>query len=281
MEREIEQALGSAVAAVAGVSGGDVAQAFRVTLEDERTVFAKTKAGADPEFFVTEACGLETLRGARQLPVPEVLHVSHDQPLLVLSWIAESRRRPSSDHRFGAALARLHRSGAESFGRADQRPTGSRGVPNQPTKTWSDFYATNRLLPLARLAYDEGALETTTIAMIESIAGRLDKFGGADEPPSLLHGDLWAGNRIVDQHGESWLIDPAQHGGHREFDLAMTQLFGGWQPDMIDGYQAEWPLADGWQGRIALHQLAPLAVHAIKFGGGYVNATAEAARQYT
>lgn len=280
MEGEIGQALDSPVDALTPLRGGDVAQAFRVTLADGRTVFAKTRSGADPEFFLTEATGLEALRNADQLLVPEVLHVSHEQPLLVLAWIDEVHQRPQSDRAFGAALARLHGSGATCFGRADRRTTGSRGLPNEPCDSWADFYATNRLLPLARLASDERALPEATVAMLEAIADRLDEFGGAHEPPALLHGDLWAGNRVVDQDGQSWLIDPAQHGGHREFDLAMTQLFGGWQVDMIRGYNDERPLADGWQSRVALHQLAPLAVHAIKFGGGYVNATTEAAARY-
>ena len=91
-----------------------------------------------------------------------------------------------------------------------------------------------------------------------------------------LHGDLWAGNRLVDDAGRSWLIDPAAHGGHREFDLAMMRLFGGYGPDCFGAYEDDHPLADGWERRVPLHQLAPLVVHAIKFGGGYAGATERA-----
>jgi fructosamine-3-kinase len=98
----------------------------------------------------------------------------------------------------------------------------------------------------------------------------------ADETPAQLHGDLRAGNRLVDRHGVSWLVDPAAHGGHCAFDLAMMRLFGGFGTacHLADG--DEFPLADGWQQRIPPRQLAPLIVHAIKFGGGYVSATADA-----
>ena len=89
-------------------------------------------------------------------------------------------------------------------------------------------------------------------------------------------GDLWAGNRLVDRTGRSWLVDPAAHGGHREFDLAMMRLFGGFGTAAFDAYDAAFPLADGWENRVSLHQLAPLVVHAVKFGGSYRGATAAA-----
>jgi fructosamine-3-kinase len=174
----------------------------------------------------------------------------------------------------------LHRAGGPCFGRADRRTTGSRGLPNEPTDSWPDFYATNRLLPLGRLARDSGALPADSIDALERLAPRLAEFGAADEPPARLHGDLWAGNRLVDASGRSWLIDPAAHGGHREFDLAMMRLFGGFGDACFEAYDEVFPLADGWPDRVALHQIAPLVVHAIKFGGGYVQAARKAIAQY-
>lgn len=280
MHTAIHEALGSAVVRSDSLSGGDVARSFRVTLADGRVVFAKTRDGAAPTFFDTEARGLEWLREAGTLPVPAVLHVGTDQPLLVLEWIEESRSRSADDRAFGVRLAQLHAAGAATFGRLDRRTTGSRGLPNEPTTTWSDFYADNRLRPLARMGVDEGVFEPDLTAALESIADRLAEFGGSGEPPARLHGDLWAGNRLVDTAGQSWLVDPACHGGHREFDLAMMQLFGGWDRAAFQAYDEASPLADGWMERVALHQLAPLAVHAIKFGGGYIQATVDAANRY-
>ena len=112
------------------------------------------------------------------------------------------------------------------------------------------------------------------------MAGRLVDVGGPAEPPARLHGDLWAGNRLVDTGGRSWLIDPAAHGGHREFDLAMMRLFGGFTEECFAVYADVSPLADGWEERVALHQIAPLVVHAIKFGGGYVSAATTAISRY-
>jgi fructosamine-3-kinase len=116
---------------------------------------------------------------------------------------------------------------------------------------------------------------------MEQLATGLDTFGAADEPPARLHGDLWAGNRLVDTAGSSWLIDPAAHGGHREFDLAMMRLFGGFGDECFAAYEAVSPLAAGWADRVPLHQIAPLVVHAIKFGGGYVRGATAAIERYT
>lgn len=280
IQRAVTAALGVSPRSVHPLRGGDVARSFRVELEDDRTVFAKTKPDATAEFFDTEARGLRWLREADALPVPEVLAVGFDPPLLVLAWIDEARTRPASDASFGRALAGLHQHHPETFGRADRRPTGSRSLPNEPASSWGQFYAECRLLPLARMAADSAALDAYTIAGLEQVAGRLDQFEGADEAPARLHGDLWAGNRIVDSAGVSWMIDPAAHGGHREFDLAMMALFGGWADDVFSAYNEVFPLASGWRERVALHQLAPLAVHAIKFGGGYAAATRDAVTRY-
>lgn len=277
---QVAALLDSDVVAISRLNGGDVAESFRVELADRTTVFAKTRHGASPDFFNTEARCLEWLREPEALPVPQVLAVGTDTPMLVLEWIAESHRRLTSDADFGRRLAALHSAGAPAFGREDRRTTGSRGLPNEPTADWATFYRENRLVPLARLATDTGSLPPATVAGIEAIASRLSEFGASREAPARLHGDLWAGNRLVDEAGVSWIIDPACHGGHREFDLAMMRLFGGWADDVFAAYAEVSPLADSWSDRIALHQLAPLAVHAIKFGGSYIAATTDAVQRY-
>ena len=276
LEAAIAGHLGQSVRRTRGQSGGDVADAYQVWLEDGSTVFAKTKANAAPGFFRTEAASLQWLKETAAVAVPEVLAVSDDPPLLILEWIDPGRPHPETETLFGTSLAALHLSGAPSFGRADHRTTGSRALPNEPTDTWAEFYASQRLTPLAVLAADEGALPSETIAKILAVAHRLGEYGATDEPPARLHGDLWAGNRLIGAGGISWLIDPASHGGHREFDLAMMRLFGGYEQDCFDAYNDAYPLSDGWQHRIPLHQLAPLIVHAIKFGGGYLQATQNA-----
>ena len=268
------------VAQVSPVSGGDVAASFMVDLIDGSRVFAKTHTNPPPNFFSTEAAGLSWLAESGTIRVPEVVAVDDDAAVLVLEWITVGSSR-GDEETFGRTLAQMHRFGTPTFGRQDRRTTGSRRLPNEPCDTWVEFYGGQRLMPLARLAQDGGSLPHSTIIALESIAGRLGELGGQSEPPARLHGDLWAGNRLVDTNGESWLIDPACHGGHREFDLAMMRLFGGFDPAAFAAYNREWPLSAGFEDRILLHQLAPLVVHAIKFGGPYVTATENAAAQYS
>jgi fructosamine-3-kinase len=272
----IATALDCDVIRMTPLGGGDVADAYRVELGDGTTVFAKTKRDSVPGFFTTEAAGLTWLRAAGAVAVPAVVAVSDRPALLIQEWIEPGRPRASTEADFGRDLAGLHRAGAPSFGREDRRSTGSRGLPNEPCGTWAEFYATQRLYPLARLARDAAALPARAIAKLERVASRIEDLVGPAEPPARLHGDLWAGNRIIGSGGVSWVIDPAAHGGHREFDLAMMRLFGGFGAECFAAYTEAAPLADGWRARIPLHQLAPLVVHSIKFGGGYVPATQQA-----
>ncbi|MFK7996099.1 MAG: fructosamine kinase family protein [Granulosicoccus sp.] len=279
------------------LSGGDFAQSFSATvttidtelpknieLEAGAQVFVKTHANPPPNHFTTEARGLEWLAQTNTVRVPAVLGVSDQVPYLAIAWIDESRQRQSSQQGemdFGRQLAALHRMPCPSFGREDKRSTGSLGLPNQTCGRWSEFYATQRLLPLARIASDRQALSTRLVTMIESLANRLDQWESPSLVPSLLHGDLWAGNRLVDTNGDSWIIDPASHGGHREFDLSMMRLFGGYSDSCFKIYEEIFPLDEGWRERIALHQLAPLIVHAIKFGQAYVGPTEDALARFS
>ncbi len=271
----VSSALGVGVRSSTSIGGGDFASSHRLELADGRTVFAKTHTSPPPNFFSTEAAGLEWLRNSNTVAVPELLHVSDSPPLLVLEWIDEalaSRGGAPDEAEFGRAMAALHSAGFETFGRPDGRTTGSLALPNDPSGSWAEFLAERRLLPLARIAKDRRSLPPETISRIEALASRIDDLVPPAEPPHLLHGDLWAGNRLVDAGGRSWVIDPACFGGHREFDLAMMRLFGGYGDTVFDAYDEAFPLADGWHERIGLHQLPPLVVHAIKFGGGYVSA---------
>jgi len=276
----VEATVGQSVTQMSVVRGGDVAASFAVDLDDERRVFAKTHPNAPHGFFTTEAAGLRWLHDAQAVLVPKVIAVADEPvPMLVLEWIEEGRAGGSTEADLGMALARLHAAGAPCFGREDRRTTGSRALPNDPKPTWSSFYATCRLLPLAKLAADAQALPPAAIAALARLACSLDRFDDG-QPPSRLHGDLWAGNRVIDNAGRSWLIDPAAHGGHREFDLAMMRLFGGFSPTCFAAYEGVAPLSDGWRERVALHQIAPLVVHAIKFGGGYVGSAIDAIARY-
>jgi len=288
----VANAMRGKVVGMSVVHGGDTASAFRVELASGDVFFPKTHASPPAGFFSTEAWGLEWLRSSGTVRVPRVVAVSDggdagdderdhraEPAFLVLEWIDTGRGRAGDEAAFGRQLALLHGSEARCFGRTDRRTTGSLALPNEPSASWSDFVAKSRFLPLARIARQRSALPPDSIDRLERLAGTLERFDDGS-PPARLHGDLWAGNRIVDHDGSSWLIDPAAHGGHREFDLAMMRLFGGFGSEAFESYADVHPLADGWPSRVELHQIAPLVVHAIKFGGGYVAAATRAIDRY-
>lgn len=282
---EVGRALRSRVTVVERITGGDINDAYRMVLASGEVVFVKTDRGGPAGSFAAEAAGLDWLRETRTVRVPEVraLHDGEATPgrrFLVLEWIETARRSPASDAELGRRLAGLHRSGAPGFGYVHDNVIGSLPQPNGPLPSWPDFYAQRRLLPLARRAVAAGRLPSESLASFDRLVTRLPSLAGPEEPPARLHGDLWAGNALADHAGRPWLVDPAVYGGHREMDLAMMRLFGGFDDRCFAAYQEIHPLAGGWPERVALWQLYPLLVHTILFGGGYGASVLATLRRY-
>jgi fructosamine-3-kinase len=241
-------------------------------------VFAKAAPGTGDEAtaFAAEANGLRWLAEAGAVPVPAVLGVSAD--LLVIELLPPGHPAPEAAEEFGARLARTHAAGAASFGAPWPGYIASLPLDNTPGTEWGSWYAEQRLVPYLRKAHDGGVLSRTDLSLVETVAGRIGELAGPPEPPSRIHGDLWAGN-VLWSGGRGWLIDPAAHGGHRETDLAMLALFGAPHLErIIGGYTAAAPLAGGWRQRVPLHQLHPLLVHVCLFGGSYAAQVRAAAR---
>jgi fructosamine-3-kinase len=141
---------------------------------------------------------------------------------------------------------------------------------NDPADTWPEFWVERRLRPYLKVARDRGNVSESDTVAIEQVANRIDEFAGPSEPPARLHGDLWSGNIVWSAEGPAYIVDPAAYGGHRETDLAMLSLFGAPHLSrLLDAYDEVAPLAAGWRARVPLHQLHPLLVHAVLFGGSY------------
>jgi fructosamine-3-kinase len=267
----IEHALGSVVAQTSPVTGGDINSAFCMQLGDGRRVFAKTQARALPAMFAREASGLGWLAQANALRVPQVL-ASSDDPgcaFLALEWIEPGKPRADHAERLGRGLAALHRHGAPSFGLDHDNYLATLPQLNQPSPRWPEFYAERRLQPLLARAVDCGTASAGMQRGLERVIARIATLCGPDEPPARLHGDLWGGNALCDEHGAPVLIDPAVYGGHREIDLAMMRLFGGFPQRAFDAYHEASPLAPGHEERIPLYQLYPLLAHVNLFGASY------------
>ena len=272
--------------------------ASMVTLRSGQRLTVKHGSGDNAVW--AEAAGLRWLGESGDVPVPWV-HAA-DTEWLITDHIPAGRATPAAAAEFGAGLARLHLRGATAFGAAPpQGPAdawiGLAGMRNDPEPDWPTFYAQHRILPYVRRAVDQGQFDNAQAGVFERLCERLPQLAGPPEPPARLHGDAWSGNvhwsgssptpggptfgeptyGDEPQHiaGRVWLLDPAAHGGHRETDLAMLRLFSIPMLDRVLGAyrdaatQAGAPLADGWEDRVGLHQLFPLLVHAVLFGGGY------------
>ncbi|MFI5306428.1 MAG: fructosamine kinase family protein [Polyangiales bacterium] len=271
----LERRLGSAVTRVEGVSGGDINQAHRATLADDRVLFVKSRARALPDLFAAEAHGLGWLAQAGALRVPEVIATSDGEdgapPFLVLEWIERSRPGRDHDERLGRGLAALHRYSAPSFGLDRDNYLATLPQANDARPNWPTFYAERRLETLLARAMQQGHASSAMRSGFARLLPRMTEACGPAEPPARLHGDLWGGNALCDEHGAPVLIDPAVYGGHREIDLAMMKLFGGFSSRCFSAYHEAYPLAPGHEHRVALYQLYPLLAHVCLFGGGYVS----------
>jgi len=268
---------GRAVARQRGLSGA----VTEVVLDSGDTVVVKQ--GHAKNATSAEAAGLRWLGEADAVRVPEVR--GYDEEWLVTELVGGGQPTHHAAERLGRGLAALHTAGAPAFGAAPPKGPaeawiGLAPMENAQGEDWPRWYAEHRVLPYVRRAVDEGTLDTDEAAAIEQACARLPAVAGPAEPPARLHGDLWNGN-VLWGPVEAALIDPAAHGGHRESDLAMLQLFGCPHLDeVLRGYESVAPLADGRLDRVGLHQMFPLLVHAVLFGRGYAEqalSTAKAA----
>ena len=274
------------------VGGGCVNEGLKVRTTG-RDLFLKWNAQAGHRFFRVEAEGLEALAASGVVRTPAVLAHSRDgdrNAWILLEWIEEAAPDEGSWHRLGRELAALHRN-SEGNGRCGwhtDNVIGSLPQPNRWTRDWGDFWAGLRIRPLARELAGQGVLSTGQLATIERAAdraGRLLTPAAEADGPSLLHGDLWSGNTLFARSrdgrrsggADPVLIDPAVYVGHREVDLAMTRLFGGFPRAFYRGYDEAWPLGPGHERRRPAYERYPLLVHARLFGGGYVAASVKTA----
>jgi len=280
--RAIAGALGAAVEGLHGVSGGDINDAFEARLADGRSVFVKASSRAHRStsaMFDAEARGLAWLGEAGALRVPRVLAVSRasEEPaFLALERIDPAPKARDFDDQLGRGLAALHRFGAPSFGLDYDNFIATLPQPNTPCATWAELYWSRRLEPLLRRASDARLVSAAMRRGFADLEPRLEILCGPPEPPARVHGDLWGGNLLADDRGAPCLIDPSVYGGHREVDLAMMRLFGGFGARAFDAYDEAFPLADGHEDRVPLYQLYPLLVHVNLFGSMYVGSVERA-----
>lgn len=268
--------LGAPVTHDEPVYGGDINQAARFEAGGA-AYFVKWSADAPRAMFPAEAHGLRLLRAPGTIRVPEVIAQGDANgacpAYLVLEWVEIGGRRGGCEtamEALGEGLARLHRIEADEHGLDRDNFIGRLPQPNAPVARWGEFYRDRRIGAQAEIARKRGRLPARRADLLARLIARLpDLLDDAISPPSLLHGDLWGGNYLVDEGGAPVLIDPAVYYGHREMDLAMTELFGGFSTRFYDAYHAVYPVDPGYGDRRALYQLYYLLVHLNLFGESY------------
>lgn len=276
LKRAVEAAIleatgqGSAIVHEEVATGGSIGDARRLRLADGRRFFFKTQRGAPlPGLFAAEAAGLAALRRAGVLRVPA--QVALTPQFLLLEQIEIRGPGPGFFAAFGRELARLHREARSArFGFDQDGFLGASPQPNGWLADWTAFWRERRLGHQLDLLRRHGIEDPELQRLGDRLATRLGEWlDEVGEAPSLLHGDLWAGNFVSDQDGRPVLVDPAVYYGHREAELAMSRLFGGFPPDFFAAYEEAWPLPPGAEERGQIYELYHLLNHYNLFGASY------------
>ncbi|MEX0608466.1 MAG: fructosamine kinase family protein [Balneolaceae bacterium] len=274
----IQTELNSEIAKISPVHGGDINEAACISLKSGEDIFVKWNASAPENMFEAEAKGLELLRSAgTELEIPDVKIVGND--FLVLEWIPEGGGKQHTAFGFGTELAKLHQKTQTAFGLNHDNYIGRLPQSNTEHSNWPDFFALERIEPQIQMGVESGKLTRTILRSVEKMYPKLGMIF-PNEKPALIHGDLWSGNYMFTKSGKTSIYDPAAYFGHREMEIAMTRLFGGFSANFYEGYNEEFPLEPGFDERVQIYKLYPLLVHANLFGGSYCRQAEEIIERY-
>lgn len=264
------------------LSGGDINAVYRVKTNYGTICIKQNYRDRFPRMLEKEARGLKELSAHSNFHIPDVIGHWEDETsqYLGLSFIETGTKSSSFWDDFGLQLAEMHQQSYSSFGWIEDNYIGSLQQSNSQHSNWSDFYAQERILPLVRLAFDNSLIDKDFTKNVEILCTKLESLF-PKEAPSLLHGDLWSGNFMINSEGNPTLIDPAVYYGHREMDLGMMHLFGGFALEVFDIYNDHFPLEQHWKERIPLTQLYPLLVHVNLFGGSYIHSAKSVIQRYS
>ncbi len=272
----IHSAINKNVISLSPVSGGSIASTFRAELDDKSSLFIKVSPQYN-DMFIKEASGFRELKKADAIRVPEVLYASEEILITEFLPVSSPTHRTQFFETFGSQFARLHRQTSDTFGFHENNYIGSTPQINLPQmRSWKEFFILNRLDFQFRLAEKNGHNDKEFVSLFRSLEKQIIRLIPEDgEPPALLHGDLWSGNYLCTEKNIPAIIDPAVYYGHREADLAMTMLFGGFGEKFYTAYNQEYPLNEGWERRMELYKLYHLFNHLNLFGVGFYSQVCE------
>jgi fructosamine-3-kinase len=264
LKDDIESRIGDIVEDVGPVAGGCISNASRVEMRGGDTYFLKW--GDNPAMFEAEAQALEVMRATQTVRVPAVIVL---EDWLLTEWIEPAPLTSRAWEKLGGQLAEMHRHQVPQFGWQSHNYIGSLPQSNSWSDDWSGFWRDQRIIPQINGLGAEHRRRVEHLLLHTSS----ELAAGDDEGASLLHGDLWGGNIHGAKHGDPAIIDPSSYYGHREVDLAMAALFGGFDARFFDAYNASWPLGPGHERRRLFYQLYYMLVHVNLFGGAYLSGT--------
>ncbi|HYG50901.1 MAG TPA: fructosamine kinase family protein [Flavobacteriales bacterium] len=262
--------------------GGSINESFRLGTTQGHFFLKRNNAQNYPEMFRHEAAGLNLLKTLTSFKVPEVIlwGETGDHAFIIIEYLTKENNSLAFWKTFGHNLANMHKQTHDGFGLKHSNYIGSLHQSNTFKQSWADFFVSERLVPMVSMAHQAGKLDVDTVKKFEKLCFKMNDMFPA-ETPALLHGDLWSGNYMCTRGDTPCIFDPAVYYGHREMDLAMMQLFGGFHADTYKAYQEIYPLESGWKQRVDLCNLYPLLVHVNLFGGNYVKQVKQLVSQYT
>lgn len=272
IKKRIEEFSKSKISSLIPVAGGCINNAYRIILNNKRNLFLKFNFNSSNDMFIKEAHGLTELRKASAIRIPEVF--LFDASFIVIEFIEPGKKSKKFDEDFGRRLAQLHKFTQNEFGFYENNYIGSNpqiNIAEGSEKTeWAKFYFNKRILFQYKLAEKNGYASFELRKGISALENKIEEIlNRSFEHPSLLHGDLWGGNYLIDEAGEPCLIDPAVYYGHREADLAMTKLFGGFNDKFYNAYNEFYPLTEGYSYRENIYKLYHILNHLNLFGSTY------------
>lgn len=248
------------------ISGGDINQAYRVT-DGKQDYFLKYHPQMSADFFMAEIDGLAELGNVVRVPKVYQHGSIKDAAYLLMEWI-EPGEGDQKD--LARELAKIHGIKKKTFGYKKNNFMGLLPQINNPMDDWWAFYFTNRLEIQIKIANGRNHWTDRRERNYQLFKDQVyQKWGTMSIVPTLLHGDFWSGNTFFDTQGQPVFVDPAVSYGHRELDIAMSQLFGGFRQEFIDSYQEILPMRTGWQDRLVVYQLYYLLLHLNMFGESY------------
>lgn len=260
------------------LSGGDINEVFLIETNNYRLVVKINSASAFPGMFEAEKEGLNVLRKTNAIKVPEVFLTGNynDISYLILEYFPPGPKKENFWEDFGEKMALLHQNTNKKFGFNNSNYIGSLPQSNEWCAPATEFYVSQRLDPQFKLA----SANSYSFKNLNIFYKKLEEII-PKENASLIHGDLWSGNYIVNNHGHACLIDPSVSYGHREMDIAMMHLFGSFNEVLFNVYNEIFPLKDEWQSRLDIWQLYYLLVHLNLFGSSYYGSVENILKKYS